>query len=274
MLIKQEIVTPDYAKSILENSGDNRLVSSRLVDSLADQMRAGKWVSDSNDLVMIDETGALINGQHRMNAVIKSGVSVLMLVARGANAAVMDYLDAGRPRRIGDTLTIKGVKYANKRAATYAGAYKLLYRRNKLSMAAYEDVDCVFSKHWEKIESFYSSGKAGKVLKMGAATALLLLRYNFKSSEVDAFIDRICEGANLDAGSNELKLRNKLLEIKVTSGGTRVNIAYLVMWTYIQTMNGVRMSKMTISNERVDALLEQIRKRIDQSGKITMAIAV
>lgn len=76
-------VTPDIAKAWLDTCNKrNRKVSRQHVNKLASEMLAGRW-SMNGETIVFDEDMTLIDGQHRLNAVVQSGVSVEMLVVSG-----------------------------------------------------------------------------------------------------------------------------------------------------------------------------------------------
>lgn len=75
-------VTPEMAASWLDKNGRNRRISRYHVSRIADQIASGKWVLNGQT-VSFDEAGRLLDGQHRLSAVVESGISVPMAVAVG-----------------------------------------------------------------------------------------------------------------------------------------------------------------------------------------------
>ena len=84
MSIVQVMVSPEFARDVLERSFasgfTNRPLSKKTVKKYAEAMKKGGWVLN-NDAICIDDSGALINGQHRLEAVIVSGCTVPMFLA-------------------------------------------------------------------------------------------------------------------------------------------------------------------------------------------------
>lgn len=92
-------VTPAIAeKWLAKNHEDNRAVVWHRVEAFANDMRAGAWKL-THQGVAFDEEGRLIDGQHRLQAVVHAGVTVRMLVLRGVGE-FGDPIDCGRPRSI------------------------------------------------------------------------------------------------------------------------------------------------------------------------------
>ena len=72
-------VTPDRAKEWLDSSRRNRKLSQRRISLYADAMQRGDWLPNDQG-ISFNEQGQLMNGQHRLNAVIKANLSIPMLV--------------------------------------------------------------------------------------------------------------------------------------------------------------------------------------------------
>jgi len=102
-------VTPAIAKGFLENlHPDQRRHRDGKVEQLAADMRHGDWRDDTEDAVLIDWNGYLIDGQMRMRALIESGKTIEFDVAWGKDPAVMGVKDTGAARTIADSLRISG----------------------------------------------------------------------------------------------------------------------------------------------------------------------
>lgn len=104
-------VTPELARVWLKRNTDNRPLSRSTVRRYTKLMGAGRWLV-SADAVAFDTAGKLVNGQHRLHAVVQHGQPVPMLVATGLSPAVFAVLDGGKPRSGGDVLAIRGFKHA------------------------------------------------------------------------------------------------------------------------------------------------------------------
>ena len=79
---KVENIGPDGAKKFLDRMIYNRNVSPSRVTAYAVDMRSGSWDLNGQAIVL-DENGLLLDGQHRLLAIIESGVTLPMLVVRG-----------------------------------------------------------------------------------------------------------------------------------------------------------------------------------------------
>ncbi len=90
------LVTPEQAASWLTLNTQNRPLIERRVQHYAQIMQEGLWEADCSRPVQILNTGLLLNGQHRLTAVIQAGVPVQLQVAVYASPAA-DGGEAGVP---------------------------------------------------------------------------------------------------------------------------------------------------------------------------------
>ena len=84
MIYQTVMVDPQKAKQWLLKNTKNRKLQQRHVERLAQEMLNGKWVLNGQTISFSND-GALLDGQHRLYAVIKSGVTVPMSVAFGVD---------------------------------------------------------------------------------------------------------------------------------------------------------------------------------------------
>ena len=113
-----ETITPSNASVILADCNlGNRPIRKRSVDFLASEMLSGSWQPFSADAICFDQDGNLINGQHRLSAVVQSGVTVKMLVGRNVPASSFQVIDRGIKRSTGDDVSQLGCPNSNVVAA-------------------------------------------------------------------------------------------------------------------------------------------------------------
>lgn len=110
-------VEPDQAKKWLESNVANRTVRPSRVKEYASAMTEGRWLYTA-DPIRFDEGGKLIDGQHRLMAVVKSGETVDMHVVRGLAHNAQDAVDTGAIRTASDALKVRGFKRGAQLAAT------------------------------------------------------------------------------------------------------------------------------------------------------------
>lgn len=115
-------VTPQQAREWLKTNTKNRNLSESVVDAYANDMRAGAWKLTHQGLGF-DVQGNLLDGQHRLHAVIKVNFPVTMAVTKGLAPSARDVVDAQKPRTVADQLAlIDGIPSANK----YSGSCRVI----------------------------------------------------------------------------------------------------------------------------------------------------
>lgn len=111
--VKILMVTPELAERWLNANTHNRPLRNHLTDKYADSMKRGEWKLTAEPIAFChpytDSEGramkeTLINGQHRLWAVVTSGMSVEMTVWWGCDPGEFDVIDQNAVRTFGDIL--------------------------------------------------------------------------------------------------------------------------------------------------------------------------
>jgi len=105
-----EIITPDRARELLalntlpsqRNLGTNRGAYKMAVTAI----RAGQWHLTHQGIAISDK-GHLLDGQHRLHAVIETGIAINSIVAYGVPEESFTDIDSGAARRTADFLSGK-----------------------------------------------------------------------------------------------------------------------------------------------------------------------
>lgn len=108
----QVFVTPTVAEVLLERNTDNRKLNKQSVWQHKNDLFSNRF-KFTPDPVVVLETGETCNGQHRLEAIVQSGVGAWMVIALGAPEAIKYVLDIGKPRTTGNILGFKGEANAN-----------------------------------------------------------------------------------------------------------------------------------------------------------------
>jgi len=106
--IKKILVTPELAKEYLSHNTSNRVLNKRYIGKYVNEMKKGLWTL-SNDAIIFSESGVLLNGQHRLTAVVQSGVTCEFLVGFGFPESTFNVLDSGKARSGGDVFRCNGI---------------------------------------------------------------------------------------------------------------------------------------------------------------------
>lgn len=101
-----ELVTPTMARKYLAANDKNRDLRGKRVVNYAHMLRQNEWKLTSNG-IGFDITGRLIDGQHRLAAIIVADTPGLLVVVRGLETESQDVMDTNLPRKLGDALKMR-----------------------------------------------------------------------------------------------------------------------------------------------------------------------
>lgn len=99
-----ELVTPSRAVQLLgANHDGQRRIAAQTVHKYSADMESGDW-GFVGDPIRLDAEGHIIDGQHRLYAVVQSEIAQWMLVVSGLPSQRMLALDAGKRRSLANQL--------------------------------------------------------------------------------------------------------------------------------------------------------------------------
>lgn len=122
-IVETKSVGPEYAAFLLEGNSKNRPISKSGVEFLSRQMKEGLF-KYNGDTIRIDRNGNLLDGQHRLSAIVMSGTTHMMTIIGGLDPETFSTIDQGRKRTTGDLFAISGSTIGNH--GQYAAASKVL----------------------------------------------------------------------------------------------------------------------------------------------------
>lgn len=221
MMIQSKIeeIGPETASFMLSRNDANRPCDMRRAARIAGDILRGEW-KVNGDAIRISKTGRLLDGQHRLNAVIISGKAIDTLVVRGLDDKVFDTIDVNnKSRTTGDILSIKGYKHYNALAAVARSLH--IYRSSGAPIHGNPDHQPTTSQ----IERLVESDPAIQEVVNDAAcmkwckqyltitsTGLCLYLFRLDSRRLaDEFFQKLETGANLEHGSPIIFLRDRLI---------------------------------------------------------------
>lgn len=100
-------ITPEMAGDFLATQRLNRKLRGTRVNRYARMLAADKWQL-TGEPIIFDSEGHLTDGQHRLTAIIVSGVPMTTFVVRGVERDAFKNTDSGAVRSLADTLDTMG----------------------------------------------------------------------------------------------------------------------------------------------------------------------
>ena len=199
MKTKIETITPDSALQVLENHNPrNRHISEATVQSYATDMKNGRWLV-THQGIAFDEKGDLIDGQHRLWAVIFCGKPVDMNVTReiplsalknGIELYTMDTIDRGRLRSVGQQLALcHGIANSNQVTAACRAIACAIYTNRTLQKLSTANVLIIMESYYHDIERVLAALENRK--RLGFIVGTLAMYHHGEPQKAELFCHQI-----------------------------------------------------------------------------------
>ena len=226
-----ECINAAVAISYLERNEGNRPLNMSTVNIYAQRMLRGEFVL-SNDAITFDAEGRLLNGQHRLKAVVQSDTEQPFLVLRGVPADTFTVMDDGKKRTPGDVLSIAGIRGATNMAALVR-TVMLLRQRKRVHSTGYEGYrlsnEQIRTECLRDLKGYAAASDAGascyRKLKIytqsyyGGVMYYLSHDMGYSVTEVEGFFRRLC-GLTPTMNETVNRLRDVMINNMTTKGQT------------------------------------------------------
>jgi len=253
-----EEVKPVTAEEWLGKNTANRNVRPRVVDAYARDMAAGRWRL-SGEAVKFSHDGLLLDGQHRLHAVIAADVPVWMMVVRGLDPETQKVMDSGAARTAGDALRLRGETAYSALAA--AARLAIAYESGRLGATRDK------ATHTEILDFIEGNADLRYATDLGASwrgsidmpqSTLIVGIWRLLRLDAEAciqFFSQLADKTNLHTGDPVLALLNRLVEVRRSN--RRLNQGdYLSLifraWNYKRARKNVTSLPVTIAGGSID----------------------
>lgn len=229
-----ETVTPELAKFMLAANTSNRNVRDRVVTTYSRDMQAGRWHFTGEAIKFADD-GTLLDGQHRLAAIVKAQVPVQMLVIRGIAHQAQASMDTGAKRTPGDAANLRG----HKNGKLLSSVAKMIVtdgaRLANVTPSTAELLDII--ENDTTLRWVVNSAIAGELTTLRRITSATVIGYAYwRLHAVDGFacaefFHRLATLEELPAGSPILALHRRLSANEGLNSrmAQRQVLAYIVM---------------------------------------------
>lgn len=265
-----EIITPAMAEKYLSKNVHNRNLRERYAQSIANEITAGRW-EFTHQGIAFDVNGDLVDGQHRLTAIILAGIAVKMNVTRGITPEAMDVFDTGARRSVGDQLHLRhGVKNAALVQSCVVMIAALWGHANaRFTVGSSLAILHIYGEEIDKLIALRGGSKTFISSPVVAAIAMAM--------KVDAkvaleFFESVVTGENIRRGMPAYTLREHLrarLEAPLVSQD-RVHLAKVTAISFYNAING----KQTTHTKGGEGGIDFLRKKQWSLGeKVRIAIS-
>jgi hypothetical protein len=201
-------ISPAIATDILNHNTWNRDLKPGVVEAYARDMKAGNWKKNGATIVIATDR-ALLDGQHRLWAIIESDMTIPMIIVRDADPDCLNTIDTGKARTYADykKLTARGtgnpISYANELAALlrltfwYERIWPGFPSTGRSKKPTHSELDEILGSHPHMPDLVGDVASSSRTKRLGAANAIALtycLAVETHPNEAKAWLDIIKTG--------------------------------------------------------------------------------
>lgn len=217
LVIGVETISPKLAAEWLKANRLNRPVRQAHVNFLAREIEEGKWQLNGQAII-ICENEDVLDGQHRLKAIIEAGVSIKTLVIYGVKKEAFKTIDTGIVRTSSDALVVFFPGRGSLTCKTIGSAIpwcKALERKtcHVKTKTSNEQAIAYVNEHpslWQCAAEVLAYPKDTRVISAAMATAAYEM---FQRKDVEVardFIRAVCTGEMIGKDDPEYILRTML----------------------------------------------------------------
>lgn len=245
-------MTPELAAGYLERNLGNRPISEQFVKSYASEITNGRW-QYNGEAVIVSREGELLDGQHRLTAIVRSGIAVPVLVVRGIDRATFATLDSGRKRDFAGHLAMHGERNSSTLGAA-VNFFMMLESdytpsHSSRSFKTIADMAAVLEKHpglRDSVSFVRAHAKEGMIRQGPFACLHYCAMSHHQEKTAHDFWLQLLTGANVSEGSNVWLLRKALIKNMLsTKKYNIVTIMAITIKAFNATITGKRLSSLS-----------------------------
>ena len=254
---KVETISPNTAIMYLKHAGKNRKLSEKKMMDYAKQMTDGEWVLNGEPIIF-GKSGNLIDGQHRLRAVVYANATVQMLVVRGINDEYFDSIDSGKSRTLRDVFSCKDI--ANSQLVS--SVVSCFFRDYSRTTTSRKKMLEIYHRHAQTFDfaagfanNMYKKKRLASPANIGAIYAYLMLVKEHEQEKIEEFFWFLFgnkEAATIPAYSASLEVRNRIISAalagKKFEPKTLQNM-FAVAWNAF--IENKEVKKLHVSNEEI-----------------------
>lgn len=261
------LVTPEIAAHWLAANTYNRPLRKSLVIDYARQMKAGEWLVTHQQIAFtgnLTSPGRLIDGQHRLSAVIQSGASVRMSVAFGVEEKTFAVTDRGASRSAGDCAEIPKV------GASVMTMLSVIHEPSARRISAAQ-----LLKLWAIFKPFHEMLRAGQVARLSRAP--VQAAWVFKMAEDNNNAEKLAGYFDLFCSRNYKSLPDSLSTLaaavdKAPHAGRSANVRLFLVAIYALDRLNEPVSRIRPPNDALETARQRILKLLAEASPLLKSL--
>lgn len=204
-------VTPELAKKLLERNTRNRKISEKVVQKYVEEIRAGDWRLTPAG-IGFDTEGVLLDGQHRLAAIVKAGLPAPLLVTLGLPSASQEKVDRQRRRTLFDALYLAGHAYSRQEVEIATCLTRMRQHSDSGVVPSDSLVKRTLITYLDHIrEVLKDTDKKKKGLSQASFLAAAVLYHEIDAQKCAQFLEGVRTGEMLTSDHPAMRLRRLLL---------------------------------------------------------------
>ncbi|WBV45528.1 ParB/RepB/Spo0J family partition protein [Pseudoroseomonas cervicalis] len=224
-----ETITPEMAEAYLGHNTRNRKIVAAHVDAIARDIRAGNWMMNAQP-ICFSRSGRLLNGQHRLSAVIQAGEPIEVPVMRGLpEEAYATYdIHAKKGPQLGTGFENFGDRPLIAAAAVLLWKRELKPAGTRNAKPTPSEVMRIVEQHPRLLE-MRTFGR--KMIEFGRGSVLAYAAYCIERDDAElgrVFLERFESGADLPRGHLILELRKRMQILRRERAGQEEQLKELL----------------------------------------------
>ena len=207
-------LTPLIAQRLLERNVHNRKISETVVQKYMAEIKAGEWrITPAG--IGFNEKGELVDGQHRLHAVVRSKIAVPILVTLGLPSASQEKVDRQRKRTLYDALYLAGHAICRQEVEIASCLTRRLVRSESGSVPSdslvKQTLDCHIDHIRPVIAAMKGANKGIRGLSQASFLSAAVLYHEIDMAKCLEFLECVRIGAMLTEDHPAMRLRRFLL---------------------------------------------------------------
>lgn len=224
-----ELITPQMAQAMIDRSKasgfKNRKLSEKHVQLWAEEMKAGRWKLNGVS-IRISPRGAIVDGNHRLHAVVKANVSVLFEVKYNVSEDFFDTYDIGKQRSMGDIISTQGFDKYKDFISSGSRAIYIYIAKNKIGISRvskdwkvpYAILEPILKTYGDEIidaASNINKNKLSRIFNQSVYICLYTIFGFINKDKRNIFFDKVIKGENDSRGTSTYALKTFLANQKL-----------------------------------------------------------
>lgn len=207
-------LTPAIAQRLLERNVHNRKMSEKVVQKYIAEIKAGEWRLTPGG-IGFDDQGALVDGQHRLQAIMRANQPVPMLITLGLAPASQEKVDRQRRRTLYDALFLAGHAVMRQEVEIAACLTRRTLRSESGAVPTDYLVKQTLECHQEHIRAVITlmkgANKSVRGLSQASFLAAATLYHEIDAEKSAEFLEAVRTGTMLTEDHPAMRLRRLLL---------------------------------------------------------------